>query len=159
MKEIVLTQGQKAIIDDCDYDLVKVYAWQAAYKSSTNSFYAITTFMDSQGVQHTIRMHRLIANTPKGQPTDHKNRNTLDNRRQNLRICTPSQNNCNRKTHSNNASGFKGVSFRRARGKFQAAITLNGKKKYLGLFATAQEASIAYNETAKRLHGEFYCAA
>ena len=62
----------------------------------------------------------------------------------------------NRKTQSNNTSGFRGVTFNKARGKYQAQIMIGGKMKYLGLFHTAVEASIVYEQAARDLFGEFY---
>ena len=75
---------------------------------------------------------------------DHRDGNTLNNQRDNLRIATRTQNNANAKTPKDNRSGYKGVSFDKARGKYQAQCRVNGKKKHLGYFTTSQEAYAAY---------------
>ncbi len=95
-------------------------------------------------------MHRVILGLEKGDGfiVDHINRNTLDNRRGNLRIVTPSQNRMNSKVRSDSATGFKGVSRTKA-GKFQAQRKVNGVNVYLGTRDTAQEAAILYTQSAE----------
>ena len=92
-------------------------------------------------------------NAEKTKIVDHINGNTLDNRESNLRVCTHSDNCKNRKMHSNNKTGFKGVSLKD--GKYVAQIQFKGNHKHLGLFDTAIEATIAYNEKAKTIFGQF----
>jgi len=89
---------------------------------------------------------------PKGYQVDHINRNTLDDRLKNLRKVTASQNCFNRE--SRGTVSFKGVS-KIATNKFRARITRYGKVKSLGVFPTAHEAALAYDEACKRLHGKF----
>lgn len=91
---------------------------------------------------------------PKGE-VDHINGDILDNRWENLRIATHSQNGKNRGAPSNNTSGYKGVSFHRKNGKWRAAIHSEGKKYHLGYFNSAELASQAYEEAAKIHHGNF----
>ena len=79
-------------------------------------------------------MHSVIAKTPKGLETDHIDGDTLNNQKRNLRVCTKSQNQHNRKISSNNKSGFKGVSYNKKNKKWQADIQCNGVKIYLGYF-------------------------
>ena len=86
---------------------------------------------------------------------DHKNRNKLDNRRENLRPATRTQNCQNTVEHSNSTTGFKGVNYRKDVGKYRARIRINGERVMLGWFKTAEEASRAYDEAAKKHHGEF----
>lgn len=85
---------------------------------------------------------------------DHKNLTRDDNRIDNLRLATDSQNQANSKMQENNTTGFKGVSGHL--GKFEANISINGKKKYLGRYDTAEEASAVYQAKALEIHGEFY---
>jgi len=100
-------------------------------------------------------MHKFLMQTPKGMHTDHINGNGLDNRRSNLRVCTPSQNKMNSKTYRTNKSGFKGVSFYKRDRNWSAQITMNFKKVHLGYFSTPGLAHVAYCNAALKLHGEF----
>ena len=102
-------------------------------------------------------MHRVLLNAPKGLQVDHINHDTLDNRKENLRLVTADQNNCNLRTRSGSLSGFKGVSFHKRIGKFQARIQLAGREIYLGYFTNAEEASEVYKKAAVKYHGEFAC--
>jgi flagellar basal body rod protein FlgC len=100
-------------------------------------------------------MHRLIMNTPDGMDTDHINSNGLDNRRQNLRICTHAENLANRKKQISNTSGYKGVSWDKSCKKWAANISICGKYKKLGRFTDLVEAARAYDAAAKEVYGEF----
>lgn len=100
-----------------------------------------------------VILHRVIAGAEDGDIVDHINGNRLDNRRENLRICTQAENLRNRKVHRNNRLGVKGVYLQE--GRFRAQIRADGKKVCLGYFSTAEEAARAYAAAAQRLHGEF----
>jgi len=101
-----------------------------------------------------VRMHRIIAGANhKDEIVDHINGNTLDNRRSNLRICSNAENGRNRGKNSNNSSGFKGVFLKRD--KWAAQIKHNGKSIHLGTFKTPEEAHLAYQRAANKLHGRF----
>ena len=149
---ILLTQGQEAIVDDWRYDELNQFKWCAQWSSSTKSFYAERKSPRAEGFK-TIRMHVIVAKTPNGLCTDHINQNTLDNREENLRVCTRSENNMNRGKRSDNTSGYKGV-FKSNFG-WTAKIEAGRKQTYLGTFQTREAAAKAYDEAAKRLHGEF----
>jgi hypothetical protein len=138
MKEIKLTKGQVTIVDDDDYEELSKYKWYF------DGFYAVR-YEDGK----LIFMHRQIVNAPKGLVVDHINRNKLDNRKSNLRLCTHRQNAVNSK-HRNN-SGYKGVYYDRCLKKYVARIG----RKHLGTFATVEEAAKVYDEHAKQLYGEF----
>ena len=107
-------------------------------------------------------LHRLLAqafipNPEKKRIVDHIDGNPLNNSLSNLRWATDLESSRNRKTFSNNSSGFKGVSFHKATGKWRAYIKVDGKLKHLGLFHTKEEAAAAYEKAARELYGEFYC--
>jgi hypothetical protein len=150
MIEIPLTNGGCALIDDQDEALVSLYRWYRERHSKT--FYAMTNAGHGRKDRRTIRMHRLIR--PDIPRIDHRNGNGLDNQRGNLRPCSSAQNHQNiRDLYANNKSGFKGVRF--DRGKWIASIVVDGKKKFLGNFASAEQASAAYDLAAKEFFGEF----
>lgn len=100
-------------------------------------------------------LHRIIMNCPEGKQVDHINRNSLDNRRENLRICSRGENAKNRKKGKNNKSGYKGVCQDKKTKKWVANISFGGKQYYLGLFKTKEKAYEAYCKKAKQWHGEF----
>lgn len=96
----------------------------------------------------TLQFHRLVR--PDLDIIDHINRNGLDNRKQNLRDGSGGINNWNTNKRADNKSGCRGVNLHKASGKFVAQIVLNGKKRHLGLFKSAHEASARYELASKR---------
>ena len=146
-KEVKLTQGMTALIDDDDFERVNKIKWQVM--KSRVGYYA-----QSAGKNKTVLMHRFIMKTPKNMVCDHINHNTLDNRKSNLRNCTRSQNQMNRKT-AKNKLGLKGVDYHAQNGKYRAQIQLFGKKIHIGYFDTKEEATEAYKNRATELFGEF----
>lgn len=157
MREIPLTHGKVAIVDDEDYDLVKGHTWHARKNKDSGIFYAGTVII-KKGTRRNMLMHRLIINPPSGMKVDHKNHDGLDNRRENLRVCTQSQNCANRRKRKNCSSRYKGVSFSKPKGKWQAYSKQFGKEGkiiHIGYFLTEQEAAAAYNEKALEHFGEF----
>jgi hypothetical protein len=151
MKTIKLNNGYETIVDDEDYEWLRVFHWLAHAKKN-GSVYAVHNTLHNR---HLI-MHRLIMDAPKGLEVDHINGNPLDNRRCNLRLCTQAQNTRNHKIRKDNSSGFPGVSFYKQRNKWRACINLNYRSKFLGYFNSAQDASLAYRCAAKKLFGEFF---
>jgi len=149
---IPLTRGQSAIVDAADFEWLSQWKWSALYVKKTDSYYAVRTDWN-KGKQIFILMHRLIAGTPLGQDTDHRNRKSLDNRRDNLRPVSHQSNTWNQAKRRNNTSGFKGVV--KSRGKWMAQITVNGKHKYLGRFTDIKDAVAAYDAQALLSFGEF----
>jgi hypothetical protein len=110
--------------------------------------------------QITFMAHRIVyalhhGRDPYPLEVDHINRNPLDNRPENLRVATRSENASNKGVQANNKSGHRGVTFCRKTGKWQAQIGHNKKCIFLGRFATPQEASEARNRAEKQIHGEF----
>jgi len=155
MKKIKLTQGQYALVDDEDFEDLNKYKWIAQYSSCTKTYYVKRHSHRECGKPKHLQMHRVIMNAKKGQVIDHINGNTLDNRKENLRIATYSQNRGNSKRYRNNTSGYKGVSWNKNRQRWEACIGYQNKYIYLGLYTTKEEAALAYNEAAKKYFGEF----
>lgn len=141
MKKIILTRGKISLVDDVDYEFLNQFKWHCVPGRYT--WYAVRG-VGPHGKQKKIYMQHTILNTPKGMTIDHLNKNGLDNRKRNLRICTKSQNSHNYKTPRNNTSGVKGVFLDRK--KWRAAIRINYKRIYLGSFLTLEEAKKAYKE-------------
>lgn len=105
---------------------------------------------------HNLAWFYMTGEWPNGFIVDHINRNYADNRWINFRKATHSQNQGNRKKHKLNKSGYRGVNFVKKNGKFQAQISINNKKVWLGYFVTAELAYEAYLKVAKEHFGEFY---
>ena len=152
MKHIKLTQGKVAIVDDVDFERLNAFKWYAL--KDYNTFYAMRGSRIN-GRYARRRMHRDILNTPVGLETDHINRNGLDNRRENLRICNGAENRRNTIKRKDNTSGFKGVAWDRANSKWQARIKVNSRQLFLGRFTTKELACKAYVDACNYYHGEF----
>ncbi len=140
------TVSEIGIIDEEDFHLVKNGVW-----------------LDRDGyaqINSSKRIHRLVVEKmigkpiPKGNVVDHKNRNRLDNRRSNLRLCTVKDNNRN-VSKVKGSSRYKGVYWKSNRNKWSSQIKVEGKLIYLGLFENENDAAIKYNEAAKIHHKEF----
>lgn len=149
MKRIPLTQGQFAIVDDKDYEWLNKYKWNAS--ETYNCYYARRT---SRG----ILMHRVVMKAKKGQQIDHINRNSLDNRKVNLRFCTSSQNHMNEKKRCGRngkqpTSQYKGVF--RFENRWRAQIKINRKQIHLGSFQSEIKAALAYDEAVCIYFGEY----
>ena len=152
VKEIPLTQGKVALVDDKDYEYLNQWKW---YASRRRYWYAVRT-QYINGKPSTIFMHRLILQTPKGMETDHINHNGLDNRRCNLRICTHTENTRHQQKQARvKSSQYKGVHWQKDIKKWQACIRVNMKSVYLGLFTSEIGAAKTYDKAAKKYHGEF----
>lgn len=174
MKKIKLTQGKETIVDDDDYEMLmefapaklkrnreKGHAWfaQKQYRSKTGKFYATTNVWDAElGRQRTVFMHKVILNPAKGKFTDHVNGDGLDNRKENLRVCTSSQNLANSGLACTNTLGYKGVRVRYGfygDRQYFADGMFDGKRYYLGQYGTKEGAAFAYDKKAKEVYGEF----
>jgi hypothetical protein len=155
MRTIPLTKGQVAIVDDEDYERLSKHKWRSNFSKNTNSCYAIRHSPMVNGTRHTVPMHREVMNANPGETIDHINHNTLDQRKENLRVCTVQQNQANRKMISTNTSGYKGVVWQRRHKKWRAQIRFNGKLIGLGYYDTALDAALTYDRAAVEYHGEF----
>jgi hypothetical protein len=167
MKEIKLNKGFVALVDDVDYDWLNQWKWHAV-GCKKHGFYAARAVsighykvQDLLGLprQKLLRMHRVIMNTPEGFEVDHKDRNTLNNQRYNLKNCTHGENQLNQGNWGK--SKFRGVNLtpsKNAYGKIYPRITaqinIKGKIKHLGCFKTEEDAARKYDEVAKEIYGE-----
>lgn len=147
MKEMLLTQGKMALVDDEDYARVATLTWHfsakryAAHRVGYHGKY--------------IYMHRFVISASENERVDHVDGDGLNNTRINLRICTQSQNMMNARKRANVSSKYKGVLFNKSRGKYIAYIQIGGKNKHLGVFLCENDAAIAYNDAARIHFGEF----
>ena len=148
-KIIPLTQGKVAKVDDDKFEYLSKWKWYyssegyAARNGKTNPTHEV------------IYMHREIIKAPVGMEVDHINGDRTDNHLSNLRLCTKAQNQINIGIRRNNTSGFKGVYFDKWTNKWHSQIVINGKRKNLGRYNTAEEAAKAYDKSAKANFGEF----
>lgn len=142
-----------AVVDADMFDYLSKWKW--CYTKTGYAVRSPTRAEEAEnGSRKHIRMHRVVAGICDPLiDVDHKDGNTLNNTRRNLRPSTKAENGRNRKGHG--LSGFKGVYLRSDTGRFAAQIKVNRKTKNLGSFNSAEEAHMAYSEAAKRMHGEF----
>lgn len=151
---VELTRGQWCEVDIDDWfgglDRIK---WRAVWNRATRSYYAYGRL---EGEGKNALMHRMILGA--ANPTikvDHKNHDTLCNRRFNLRLCNSSQNICNSRKRGNNKSGFIGVSWDKRRRLWRATAKKHGRQVRLGHFENPIEAAKIRDEAAKVLYGQF----
>jgi hypothetical protein len=149
MKVILATNyGTKTevLVDEADYELVKNIGWHIDTKG-----YARAKISNKGKF-----MHRLIMGvTNPNIYVDHINGNPLDNRRENLRLATNSQNQANRQIHSTNTTGYRGVCWAKDTQKWQASIKVNRKSIYLGQYTNIEDAANAYKKAAEEYFGDF----
>ena len=151
VREIPLTPKKRkmvALVDIENYNWLMQWKWSVSEANGT--FYA-----ERHENYIKIKMHREILYLTKGDGilVDHKNRNGLDNRKENLRITTRSLNGLNSKIKSNNTSGYRGVSFAKLNKKWRPYLSINKKRIYFGLYLTAKDAAIAYDKKAVEYYG------
>ena len=147
-REIPLTRGYVALVDDDDYDWLSEHRWSAV-GSEAKGVYAATQVRVA-GQRRTVLMHRLIAGATPGQLVDHVDGATLDNRKANMRLCTHSQNMQNSRRRD---GGYKGVT--RHRGLWRAAICVDRRTIQSRVLTSAIAAARAYDRLALEHHCEF----
>jgi hypothetical protein len=152
-RAIPLTQCKFAIVDEADYEWLMQWQWYA--NKDINTYYAVRKEPLGNRKYASVKMHRVILEAEPGTKVDHRDRNGLNNTRENLRLATAHQNCCNRAIPKQNTSGYKGVTWNKLCQAWQAQISANRKNHYLGLFECVEDAARAYNEAALLLHGEF----
>jgi hypothetical protein len=151
-REIPLTKGYVALVDEADYDMLSRFKWHAHFSGKT--IYA-ARLCGGRNRQTFVYLHRMVMLPDPGQEIDHINHNTLDNRRANLRLCSRGENASNLRRSTRNTSGFKGVSWDRSKQKWEANIVQRGKQHFLGYFPTLESAAHAYNVAATEHFGDF----
>jgi len=147
-KEIPLTRGKVALVDVEDFEWLSEFKWHLGVNG-----YASTNTRKEDGSYTRVYMHRMIMNPPTNMVVDHINRNKCDNRKENLRIVTYTQNTWNTTSKNTNTSEYKGVS-KTSRGKFMVQITAVGKERYIGSFTNEIAAANAYNYHARKYYDE-----
>jgi hypothetical protein len=152
MKEIPLSRGMVALIDDEDFERISQFNWHAHL--SMGKFYAQRKIKVNKKTIG-IYMHKEIIQATDRKRIDHRDGNGLNNQRYNLRECTAQENMQNRPVQKNNKSGLKGVSWHKGEGKWRSVIETSGKHKHLGYFPTKELAAAAYNNAAQKYFGEF----
>lgn len=150
MRELALSQDKVALVDDEDYERCNKFKWSYAKGYATRSYYT------SDGKRHTMKLHRFILGVEgTSKPfVDHISLDTLDNRKQNLRLCSHSENLCNKRETRRNKLGYKGISLTKI-GRYKVTIGKNRKAHYLGTYYTLNEAIEKYNSHVIELHGAF----
>jgi len=154
---VPLTRGRVALVDARDYDRVSQHSWSLHNASRTkNKWYACASIGGK-----LVLLHRFILQTPSDKVTDHRNRDGLDCRRENIRICTRSQNACNVAARRTNRTGYKGVQILKD-GRFTVMLRIidptapRGKRDYYGgTYDSPEEAARAHDVLALQIHGEF----
>jgi hypothetical protein len=155
MKTIPLTKGLVAIVDDEDFEFLSRWSWHAFEGCSGNVYAARNSAPDANGRRKHIFMHRVIADTPEGAETDHRNGNGLDNRRSNLRHADRMRNMWNRAPNRSGSSRHKGVYWHAQHRKWCASIQAGKRRRHLGLFQSEEAAAAAYAHAAAETFGEF----
>lgn len=148
MREIKLTQGKTALVDDADYLYLSKFKWFAHWDGY--NWYAYRKVN-----KQPRSMHRELLPVEKYMRIDHVDRNGLNNQRCNMRICCHCQNMRNSFHPSVNKSGFKGVSWKKSLKKWVAQINAHGAVTHLGVFKDKVEAAKAYDTACRLYHGEF----
>ncbi|MGA2173235.1 MAG: HNH endonuclease [Sedimentisphaerales bacterium] len=153
-RRIYLGEGNWAILDKQDYYRLGNYKWYV--NGNGFKFYAFRNIILGPGKTRMLSMHRDVMGFPKGMLVDHRNHDTLDNRRENLRLATHSQNTCNKQDKRKGCSSqYRGVSFDRKRKYWNVQVVREGEMVYFGRYKDEVEAAKAYDEAAKKYHGEF----
>lgn len=150
MKEILLTKSKVALVDNWEYERLRKHSWHASLYR--NTYYALT---GNGKTQARVKMHHLVLPLLPGLEVDHIDGNGLNNQRENLRLCTSSQNSMNQRPQLGTTSRYKGVCWDKARNKWEAKIVVKNKTIHLGRFKVEKDAALVYNVAAIKYFGQF----
>lgn len=153
MKLIPLTQGQFAMVDDEDYEVLNAFKWYAVRFHGKGTYYAARGIVLKTGEPRILYMHKALIKS--ALKIDHHDGNGLNNQRVNLRKSTNTQNCYNASKRKDNTSSVKGASWHKREKMWRADITINGKRMWLGYFNTKEEAAEVYKQASLKYHGEF----
>lgn len=153
MKRINLGHGKYAKVDDEDYSYLSEFRWSCVDGYAVRSEY-VSRAGGRQRNRH-IRMHRAILSAPVGLEVDHINRDRLDNRKRNLRLCSHGENQRNGSIRRDNTSGYVGVTYHRPRGTWQARLRFSGKRVTIGYFSSPTDAAKARDAYIDSIKDEF----
>lgn len=155
VKKIPLTRGKFALVDDQDFEWLNQWKWYAK-ESMGGRFYAARKVqiarINGKQKMKTLGMHRFLMNPPEEKVVDHINGNTLDNRKENLRVVSQHQNLQNR--NKAKSSKYPGVYWHKNEKKWRARIQIRGKRKSLGNFNSEKKAAAAYEKAFRSMCGE-----
>jgi hypothetical protein len=152
---ISLSQGKLAFVSQVDRDLAEKYRWHFGATKG----YAQRQIREGKKKRYEY-LHRKIAerminrDLTSNDFVEYSNGDRLDNRRENILILTRSEHIQKQNISKSNKSGYKGVFYRKSRNKWEARITIHGKKIFLGLYDNRRDAAIAYNQEARKYYGE-----
>ena len=152
MKQILLSRGLVALVDDAGYERVMAAGPWYPTPPRNGRTYAQRGVRKLNGKRTTQKLHMFLTGWPQ---TDHRNGNGLDNQRRNLRPATRAQNNANARRRTDNTSGFKGVSWNKRYSRWYARIHTDGRYRFLGSFTDPEAAARVYDAAAAELFGEF----
>lgn len=158
VREIPLQNGMVALIDDEDYPRVAQHKWTAANVAKRDGrppCWYVKRQITVDGKSFNIWLHRFILGVPDGVTVDHEDRDTLNNQKFNLRMASSRQQAHNRRKQRGSANAFKGVVKASDSNRWTAWISHEGKRRYLGIFRTPEEAARIFDAAASHLHGEF----
>jgi hypothetical protein len=156
MREIPLSQGKVALVDDEDFEWLSQWKWSLTHNYAFRRLRKAEDVACGQRRSSThVTMHRAIMRPPVALDVDHINGDGLDNRRMNLRVASQQENLRNQGCVA--GSGFKGVYLHKRDRCFNVVMRIDGAVKYLGYFKDAEKAARFYDDVARRHHGRFAC--
>lgn len=146
----IANSDKRAIVDDEDYPILNRYSWSLDHKG----------YVKTSAFGTTVKLHRMILNAPKDSQVDHVDRDKLDNRKKNLRLCDNAFNQANTKKREfvngkPTSSKYKGVKRSTNNKKWVASLNHLGNRYHLGTFEKEEDAALAYNKKAEEVWGEF----